>query len=232
MIAWLLLLLLERTGAELPADVLLGSNIADSFQLMTLHIYRGEYTCFAPTLNGTRKLLVFDLELNNTAGATEVRLPNETSYPLYYAVMSGVVQKAAGEISVGLLRDTTCYDNGTVKFYNGHLEYPTAGLSPHCVFKLRAGARCIWIDVSALSLQPYDVILSLEPIVNPLLPPDSALVTVVDLLTVPRLAFGGPKEALLLSIFCTSVVLFIGLYPCVMYEINRPRSQNMKSKQQ
>jgi hypothetical protein len=207
----------------------LSGDIDGTFQLLTINTFKGQFPCFDPNLNGTRKLLVFDLILNNT-GFEEIRLSADT-YPVFYSVMMGVTQMASGNITVPWLRDTSCYDNGTMKFYNGHLEFPTTGINFHCLFKVRAGALCIWIDVSALILQTYDVILSLEEIPNPLDPPPDAVVSVVNLLTIPRLVFGGSAEAVLLIVLSSIVILFIGLYPCVRYEMNKPKRKSyVKSK--
>jgi hypothetical protein len=227
MLLVLLLLLALGTG---QADVVLSDSMEGGLQLMNIQIYKRQYPCFHQNLSGVRRLLTFELVLNNT-GYEEHRVAGPT-YPLNYAVMRGNVQEIAGTIDVPSLRDTACYDNGTMKFYNGHLKYPTAGLSPHCTFVLRAGQSCMWIDITALPVQSYDVVMSLSPLLNPLVPPAGSVVLPVNLLTAPRLTFGGSSDAIWLSIVSSASILFLGLYPCVRYEIRKPKKRNERLKSQ
>ena len=214
----LLLLTLLLGGAT--ATVHLSNDISDTFQIMRISTYKGQFSCLDPELTGQRNMLIFSLILNNT-GDSEVRVSD--TYYLYYAVLDGIVLQASGEIAIDALRDTSCYSGGSLKFYNSDITTPAAGLNSHCLFSVSAGAECLWIDVTALAQKPHTVVLSLQPIANPLGPPDGAVVSSPNFLTIPRLKLGGLRDALMIMAYAMTVVLYVGLYPCIRYEMGKPR---------
>jgi hypothetical protein len=225
----LTLLLLAVLCSYAAAEIKLSDDMNESFQLMRLSTYKGQFGCLHPDLNGQRNMLIFSFILNNT-GDSEVR--RYEPYELYYAVLDGAILETSGSIEIDALRDTSCYWDGSMKFYNADVHTPAAGLSSHCLFIIRAGADCLWIDVTSLAQKPYTVVLSLLPIANPLVPPAGALVSSPNLLTIPRRKLGGLRDAVLITLFAVLAVFYVGLYPCVRYLMGKPsKAKYTKDKQ-
>lgn len=218
-------ILMAMMLANALSEVVLNPSMVDSYRRMTVHTSRGQFGCLDHNLSGERDMLTFALTLNNTG--SEVRYYHP--YNLYYAILDGPTVALSGNMTVDFIRDSKCRKS-PLKFYYADLRKTSSGLSGNCIFHLPTGMDCLWIDITNLTLKAYNIVLSIEPLVDPFIPPPNALHSEIDFTFLRHFTLGGLHEVIILMIIFGGSVLFLGLYMPILYACKKPTKSTDKSK--
>lgn len=145
-----------------------GTEIDKSMYIDTIVTHAGQFECFAPEVNGTRKVLRFDVVLNNFSNDSATFYPYTHPLQLHYSVYDLTAASIAivGYFNISCIRDTYCYgldegnSNEMTTFY-----YPCvhSGISKNCQQTAPGTGDCRWIDVTNMDfLHVYRILLWLE----------------------------------------------------------------------
>lgn len=145
-----------------------GTEINKSMYIDSIVTHAGQFTCMPPEVNGTRKLLRFDVVINNFSNDSATFYPYTNPLQLHYNVYdltNGSIAKV-GYFNISCIRDTFCYgldegnSNEMTPFYYACTH---SGISKNCQQRAYGKGDCRWIDVTELNFfHVYRIMLWLE----------------------------------------------------------------------